>query len=171
MKNQTAFEDQIDTLRSKNKNCIVVMGGEPVVTNHTVSLCQDYFKNKEFGIETISINSTTKVNDLVPIFSDGSLFNNNSLYKIKVARGRVSEEVKELITQSIMSKSDDFYIINAETNPKDFKKSTWYKSLQRFSITTEANEPNSTHGIGPHRASPGLNQPTHTPLPPHAHTR
>jgi|TARA_B110000971_G_scaffold44180_1_gene43950 DNA polymerase-3 subunit delta len=147
MKNQTAFEDQIDTLRSKNKNCIVVMGGEPVVTNHTVSLCQDYFKNKEFGIETISINSTTKVNDLVPIFSDGSLFNNNSLYKIKVARGRVSEEVKELITQSIMSKSDDFYIINAEIDSKDFKKSSWYKVLQKLSITTEANEPSSTEII------------------------
>ena len=143
MNNQIISETQIDTLRSKNKNCIIIMGGEPVITNHTISLCQDYFKKKEFGIETISINSSTQANDLVPIFSDGSLFNNNSLFKIKVEKGKISEEVKELITKSIMSKLDDFYIINAEINSKDFKKSSWYKALQKHSITTEANEPSS----------------------------
>ena len=147
MNNQIISEDEIDKLRGNNKNCIIVMGGEPVVTNHTISLCQNYFKKKDFGIEVITINSSTKANDVIPILSDGSLFNNNILYKILVSKGRIAEEVKQLISQSLMSKSDDFYIINAETNPKDFKKSTWYKSLQRFSITTEANEPNSTEII------------------------
>ena len=147
MNNQIISEDEIDKLRGNNKNCIIVMGGEPVVTNYTISYCQDYFKKKDFGIEVMIINSTTKSNDLKPILSDGSLFNNNILYKILVSRGRIAEEVKQLITQSLINKSDDFYIINAETDPKDFKKSSWYKSLQKFSITMEANEPNSTEII------------------------
>ena len=147
MNNQIISEDEIDKLRGNNKNCIIVMGGEPVVTNHTISLCQNYFKKKDFGIEVITINSSTKANDVIPILSDGSLFNNNILYKILVSRGRIAEEVKQLITQSLTNKSDDFYIINAETDPKDFKKSSWYKSLQKFSITMEANEPNSTEII------------------------
>ena len=147
MINQIISEAQIDTLRNNNKNCIIVMGGEPVVTNHIISLCQNYFKKKDFGIEVITINSSTKANDLISILSDGSLFNNNNLYKILVSKGRILEEVKQLITKSLINKSDDFYIINVETNPKDFKKSSWYKSLQKFSITTEANEPNSTEII------------------------
>ena len=147
MNNEIISEIQIDKLRDKNTNCIVVMGGEPVVTNHTISFCQDYFKNKDFSIEAISINSSSKANDLVPIFSDGSLFNNNSLYKIKVSRGRISEDVKELINKSITNKLDDFYIINAEINSKDFKKSSWYRSLQKISLTIEANEPSSAEII------------------------
>ena len=39
-------EVQIDTLRSKNKNCILVVGGEPVITNHTITFCQKYFQQK-----------------------------------------------------------------------------------------------------------------------------
>ncbi len=147
MNNQIISEAKIDKLRGNNKNCIIIMGGEPVVTNYTISYCQDYFKKKDFGVEAITINTSTKASDLIPILSDGSLFNNNILYKILISRGRIGEEVKQLIAQSLMNKSDDFYIINVETDPKEFKKSSWYKSLQKFSITMEANEPNSTEII------------------------
>jgi DNA polymerase-3 subunit delta len=147
MNTQITSEAQIEILRSSHKNCIIVIGGEPVITNYTVSLCQQYFKKKEFGIESISINPSTKAIDLVPIFTNGSLFNSNNLYKITVAKGRISEEVKQLITQSIMSKLNDFYIISSEINPKDFKKSSWYKCLQKLSVITEANEPNTTEII------------------------
>jgi DNA polymerase-3 subunit delta len=46
-----------------------------------------------------------------------------------------------------MSKLNDFYIISSEINPKDFKKSSWYKCLQKLSVITEANEPNTTEII------------------------
>ena len=144
MSNQIISEAQIDKLRSNNKNCIILLGSEPVIKNYTLSLCHNYFKKKEYGIESISINSSTEANDLKPIFSDGSLFNSNNLYKILVSKGRISDDIKSFITQLLINKSDDFYIINAEADSKDFKKSSWYKSLQKFSITTEANEPNST---------------------------
>ncbi|MDG2253255.1 MAG: DNA polymerase III subunit delta [Methylophilaceae bacterium] len=136
-------EIQIDTLISKNKNCILVVGGEPVITNYTVTFCQNYFQQKDFGIEAITINSTTKAGDLEPIFSDGSLFSNNNLYKITISKGRISEDVKKLITQSIISKLEDFYVISVESDSKDFKKTSWYKNLQKLSAITEANEPNS----------------------------
>ena len=41
-------EIQIDTLISKNKNCILVVGGEPVITNYTVTFCQNYFQQKDY---------------------------------------------------------------------------------------------------------------------------
>jgi DNA polymerase-3 subunit delta len=144
MNKQIISEAQIDKLRSNNKNCIIIMGGEPVITNHTLLLCHNYFKKKEYGIESITINSSTQANDIKPILSDGSLFNNNNLYKILVSRGKISNDVKNFITQLLINISDNFYIINAEADPKDFKKSSWYKSLQKFSITIEANEPNTT---------------------------
>jgi DNA polymerase-3 subunit delta len=144
MINQIISEEKIDTLRNSEKNCIILIGGEPVITNSTVSLCQNYFKTKEYGIEAITINATTKANDLVSILSDGSLFNNNNLFKIIVSKGRISEEVKQLISQSIMNKTDDFYIINVGIDPKDFKKSAWYKNLQKNSFTIEAYEPSAT---------------------------
>jgi len=157
MNNQITSEAEIDKLRSSHKNCIIIIGGEPVVTNHTISLCQNYFKKKNFGIEPITINSITKANELVPLLSDGSLFNNNILYKILVSGGRIADEVKQLITQSLMNKSDDFYLISVETDPKNFKKSAWYKSLQKFSFISEANEPNTTEIIKSIKIRAGLN--------------
>lgn len=143
MNNQIISEVQIDTLRSKNKNCILVVGGEPVITNHTITFCQNYFQKKDFGIETITINPKTQTDELEPIFSEGSLFSNNNLYKITVSRGRISEDVKKLITQSIISKLKDFYIISVESEFKDFKKTSWYKNLEKLSAINEAKEPNS----------------------------
>ena len=121
MNNQIISEDEIDKLRGNNKNCIIVMGGEPVVTNHTISLCQNYFKKKDFGIEVMIINSTTKSNDLIPILSDGSLFNNNILYKILVSRGRIAEEVKQLITQSLINNQMIFILLMLKQTLKTSK--------------------------------------------------
>lgn len=136
-------EIQIDELRSKNKNCILVVGGEPVITNYTVAFCQNYFQQKDFGIEAITVNPKTKTDELKPIFSDGSLFSNNNLYKITITKGRILDDVKKLITQSIISKLEDFYVISVESDSKDFKKTSWYKNLQKLSAIKEANEPNS----------------------------
>ena len=126
---QITSEKDIERLREKSKNCIVIVGGEPVITNQTLSICKKYFETINFGLETISLDLNTTISDLGPIFSDGSLFNNSTLYNISLVTGKISDNVKTTITHSISNRIGDFFIINVKTDSKDFKKTTWFKLL------------------------------------------
>jgi DNA polymerase III subunit delta len=139
---QITSEKDIERLREKSKNCIVIVGGEPVITNQTLSICKKYFETINFGLETISLDLNTTISDLGPIFSDGSLFNNSTLYNISLVTGKISDNVKTTITHSISNRIGDFFIVNVKTDSKDFKKSTWFRLLEKISLVIEASEPN-----------------------------
>jgi len=134
-------EEQLERLRASKKNCIILLGAEPVITNETISLCNKYFRLHDFSFENITLDSNINSNNLYSFFSNGSLFSNRSLFNLTLHNGKISEDIKKIVTQSIMNKSDDFFIINVVSDPKAFKKNAWFKDLEEKSLIIEAYEP------------------------------
>ena len=133
----------VKSLENLKKNCIIVVGDEPVTKNHVDVVIQEYLKIGHFDQINITIDKTTKLESIQPLFMDGSLFNNHTYFRINILNGRISEEVKQFVASAIKTNTMDLFKLHLNSTIKDFSKTIWSKELQKTSIVLEAFEPKS----------------------------
>ena len=134
----------VKNLTKIKKNCMIVVGDEPVIKNHTDRILQKYLKDSDLDQINITVDKSTKIESLQPFFMDWSLFNNHTYFRINVLSGRVPDEVKKFLTDIIRVNDSDLFKIHIDSTLKDFSKTVWSKDLSDVSIVLEASEPKSS---------------------------
>ena len=80
-----------------NKNCLIILGNEPVVSNHIKEDIKSSTNSNNFEYHPIIIDSSLKIEQLKPLFENTSLFSNRMLFNINIPGGRITEEIKKFI--------------------------------------------------------------------------
>ena len=131
----------IEKIKELNKNCVIILGNEPVVSTHIKKEIKSFTDLNNIEYQSINFDTPDKINDLRLLFDNGSLFSNKTLYSISIAAGRVLDEIKKFIIKGIEENSNDFFIIHFQKSTKELLKSSWYQELIKKSLKLEANEP------------------------------
>tara|TARA_B100000795_G_scaffold136640_1_gene102048 strand:- start:2571 stop:3590 length:1020 start_codon:yes stop_codon:yes gene_type:complete len=131
----------IEKIKELNKNCVVILGNEPVVLNHIKKEIRSFTDLNNIEYQSINFDTPDKINDLKLIFDNGSLFSNKTLFNISIPAGRVLENTKKFIIKVVAENSNDFFIIHFQKSTKELLKSSWFHELRKKSIQLEANEP------------------------------
>jgi DNA polymerase-3 subunit delta len=130
-----------EKLKELKKNCVTILGSEPVVSNHIKKDIRAfaYLNNIEYQ----SINFDAPINEIKLSFDNGSLFSNTTLFNISIPAGRVLEDKKKFIIEVIEENPKDFFIVHFQKSTKELLKSKWLQELSKKSLQLSAKEPDS----------------------------
>jgi len=130
-------------LRENKKNCLVIVGREPVqictVKDDINKSCQ---KNSIDKIP-LKVENCIDLNQLDHTFNNQSLFSSQIIYEFEVSDGIIKKEIKESILKKIGEHTDSYFIFYFKKDFKEFKKQNWYEILKHLSQTIIAEEPNT----------------------------
>ena len=115
----------IKKIEELNKNCIIILGNEPVISNHIKSDIKIYANSNEIGYQSISLDSSIKIDQIKLFFENDSLFSNKTIFNILIPGGRISDDVKKFIFNSISNNSRDLFLIHFQNSTKELLKSVW----------------------------------------------
>ena len=62
----------IEKIKELNKNCVVILGNEPVVLNHIKKEIRSFTDLNNIEYQSINFDTPDKINDLKLIFDNGS---------------------------------------------------------------------------------------------------
>ena len=133
----------IEKIKELKKNCIVILGDEPVVSNHIKKEIRSFTNSNNIEYQPINFEGNIKINEIKSLFENESLFSNETLYSINIPAGRILVEAKKFITNIISENQNDFFIIHFQKSTKELLKSSWFQEISRKSFQFEAKEPNS----------------------------
>jgi len=133
----------IKKIQGLNKNCVIILGDEPVISNHIKTDIKNYTDLNNIEYKLISFDSSNKLDQIKPLFENTSLFSNKIIFSISIASGRVLDETKKFLVKVISENSNDFFIIHFHNPTKELIKSAWFTKIKESSIQLEANEPNT----------------------------
>jgi len=128
-------------LQDLNKNCLIILGNEPVVSNHIKEDIKSSTNSNNFEYHSIVIDSSLKIEQLKPLFENNSLFSNKTLFNINIPGGRITEEIKKFIIKVISENTDDLFVFHFQSATKDLLKSSWFNDVKKIAIQLEAKEP------------------------------
>ena len=131
----------IKKIEELNKNCIIILGNEPVISNHIKSDIKIYANSNEIGYQSISLDSSIKIDQIKLFFENDSLFSNKTIFNILIPGGRISDDVKKFIFNSISNNSRDLFLIHFQNSTKELLKSVWFIQINKLSFKFEAAEP------------------------------
>ena len=143
MESNFAPKKIIEKLKELNKNCVIILGNEPVLSNHIKKEIKYFTDLHNIEYVSISFETSNKLNEIKPLFENESLFSNQSLYNISLPGGRVLDEMKNFLVNVITENANDFFIIHFQKSTKELFKSTWFQEIRKKSLQLEANEPTS----------------------------
>ena len=133
----------IQKIQGLNKNCVIILGDEPVVSNHIKTDIKNYTDLNNIEYKLINFDSSNKLDQIRPVFDNSSLFSNKTIFSISIASGRILEETKNFLVKVISENNNDFFIIHFHNFTKELLKSTWFTKIKESSIQIEAKEPNT----------------------------
>ena len=133
----------IERIKELNKNCVIVLGNEPVVSNHIQKEIRSFADFNNIEYQSINFSASDKINEVKLLFDNGSLFSNTNLFNINLAAGRVLEDTKKFILKSVEENSKDFFIVHFQRSTKELLKSSWFQELSKKSVQFVAKEPDS----------------------------
>ena len=133
----------IQKIQGLNKNCVIILGDEPVVSNHIKSDIKNYTDLNNIEYKLISFDSSNKLDQIRPLFENSSLFSSKTIFSISIASGRILEETKSFLVKIISENNNDFFIIHFHNSTKELLKSAWFNKMKESSIQIEAKEPNT----------------------------
>ena len=133
----------IEKIKGLNKNCVIVLGNEPVVSNHIKKEIRSFTDLNNIEYQSITFGAPDKINDIKQFFDTGSLFSNKTLFNISIPGGRVLEDTKKFIIKVIAENSNDYFIVHFQKITKELLKSSWFQELNKKSLQLEAKEPDS----------------------------
>ena len=133
----------IEKIKELNKNCIIILGNEPVVSNHIKKEIRCFSDLNNIEYKSINLDKTTKLNDVKPLFENDSLFTNKTQFSILISSGRLLDGIKQFIVKVILDNTDDLFVFRFQNPTKELLKSSWFQEINKKSIQLEAEEPNS----------------------------
>ena len=133
----------IKKIKELNKNCIVILGDEPVVSNHIKKEIRSFTNSNNIESYSINFDGASKTSEMKSMFENESLFSNASLFSINIPPGRVLVDTKKFITDVISENQNDFFIIHFQKSTKELLKSSWFQEISKKSLQFEAKEPTS----------------------------
>ncbi len=131
----------IEKIKGLNKNCIVILGDEPVVSNHIKEEIKNFTDSNNIEFYSINFDASSKTNEMKSMFENESLFSNKSLFSINIPAGRILVDTKKFITNVISENQNDFFIIHFQKSTKELLKSSWFQEISKKSLQFEAKEP------------------------------
>ena len=131
----------IKKIQDLNKNCLIILGNEPVVSNHIKKDIRSFTDSNNIEYQSISIDSLNKLDQIKPLFENNSLFSNQTLFIISILGGRIPEDTKKFIVKVILENKNDLFVIHFQNNTKELLKSAWFNEIKRSSLQLEAKEP------------------------------
>jgi DNA polymerase-3 subunit delta len=131
----------IKKIQDLNKNCLIILGNEPVVSNHIKKDIRSFTDSNNIEYQSISIDSLNKLDQIKPLFENNSLFSNQTLFIISIPGGRIPEDTKKFIVKVILENKNDLFVIHFQNNTKELLKSAWFNEIKRSSLQLEAKEP------------------------------
>jgi len=133
----------IEKIKELKKNCVIVLGNEPVVSNHIKKEIRFFTDLNNIEFQSINFDTPDKINEVKLLFDNGSLFSNITLFSINIPTGRVLEETKKFIVNAIRENSNNFFILHFQKSTKELLKSSWFQELSKKSLQLVAKEPDS----------------------------
>jgi len=131
----------IEKVKELKKNCIVILGDEPVVSDHIRKEIRSFTNSNNIEYQPINFDGATKTNEIKSLFENESLFSNETLYDINIPAGRILVETKKFITDIISKNQNNFFIIHFQKTTKELLKSPWFQEVSKKSLKFEAKEP------------------------------
>ncbi|MDC6484407.1 DNA polymerase III subunit delta [Methylophilaceae bacterium] len=131
----------IKKIKNLNKNCVIILGNEPVVSNHIKKDIRSFTDLNNIEHQSINLDTSKKLDQIKPLFENNSLFSSQTIFSISVASGRVSEDTKKFIVKVILENKNDFFIMHFHNNTKELLKSLWFKEIKDNALQLEAKEP------------------------------
>jgi len=133
----------IQKIQGLNKNCVIIIGDEPVVSNHIKTDIKNYTDLNNIEYKLINFDSSNKLDQIRPVFDNSSLFSNKTIFSISIASGKILEETKKFLVKEISENNNDFFILHFHNSTKELLKSTWFTKIKESSIQLEAKEPDT----------------------------
>ena len=133
--------DLFSRLEAEKKNKIILNGNQPVLTNIYLSQIYNSRKKYNLNIQKIILDKKTESKELKILTSGMSLFEEISFFIFIVKDLRLSEEIKNYITDLFLSNHDDFILFHYEGESKDFLNSALYKEISSDALCLSAQEP------------------------------
>jgi DNA polymerase-3 subunit delta len=135
--------DLFSKLNSEKKNKIILSGNEPIQANNYLSQIYNSRKKYNLNIQKIILDKKTESKELNNITSGISLFEEKSFFIFIVKDLRLTEEIKDYISDLFQSNFNDFILFHYEGESKDFLKSAFYKKISNNALCLLAFEPKS----------------------------
>ena len=133
--------DLFSRLEAEKKNKIILNGNQPVLTNIYLSQIYNSRKKYNLNIQKIILDKKTESKELKILTSGMSLFEEISFFIFIVKDLRLSEEIKNYITDLFRSNHDDFILFHYEGESNDFLNSALYKEISSDALCLSAQEP------------------------------
>ena len=128
-------------LQDSKKNSLIILGNEPVVSNHIKKDIKESTDIEKFEYQPITIDSSLKIEKLQPIFENNSLFSNKILFNINIPGGKITEEIKKFFIKVISENTENIHVFHFQNNTKDLLKSAWFKDIKKSALQFDAKEP------------------------------
>jgi DNA polymerase-3 subunit delta len=131
----------IEKIQGLNKNCVIILGNEPVVSNHIKTDIRYFTDLNNIELQSINFDSSNKLDQIKTLFENNSLFSNQTLFSISIAGGRTLDETKKFIVKVVSENNSDLFIIHFQNFTKELLKSVWFNKVKESSLQFEAKEP------------------------------
>jgi len=128
-------------LNSEKKNKIILYGNEPVQTNNYYSQIFNSRVKQNLNIQKVILDKKSQINELINLTSGISLFEERSFFIFIIKDLRLSDDIKNYITDLFISNHDDYILFHYEGESKDFLKSAFYKTISTNALCFSALEP------------------------------
>jgi len=133
--------DIFSKLNSEKKNKIILYGNEPIQANIYLSQIYNSRKKNNLNIQKIILDKKTESKELKNLTSGMSLFEESSFFIFIIKDLRLSDDIKDYLTDLFLSNHDDFILLHYEGESKDFLKSSLYKRISNNALCLFALEP------------------------------
>jgi len=131
----------LSNLKENKKNCLVVVGNEPIQINAVKDDINKSVQNDSIDKIQIKVENDIDLNQLDHTFNNQSLFSSQILYELEVSEGIIKKEIKESILKKIDAHTDSYFIFYFKKDFKEFKKQNWFELLKNLSLTIITEEP------------------------------
>jgi DNA polymerase-3 subunit delta len=133
--------DLFSKLNSEKKNKIVLFGNEPVQVNNYYTQIFNSRVRQNLNIQKVILDKKSQTKELINLTSSISLFEERSFFIFIIKDLRLSDDIKNYITDFFQSNHDDFILFHYEGESKDFLKSAFYKTISTNALCFSALEP------------------------------
>jgi DNA polymerase III subunit delta len=131
----------LSNLKENKKNCLVVVGKEPIQICAVKDDINKSVRNNSIDKIQIKVENGIDLNQFDYMFNNQSLFSSKIIYEFEVSDGIIKKEIKESILKKIDENVEDNFIFYFKKDFKEYKKQNWFELLKNLSLIIVAEEP------------------------------
>ena len=131
----------LSSLQENKKNCLVVVGKEPIQICSVKDDINKSIQNNSIDKIQIKIENDIDLNKFDHMFNNQSLFSSQIIYEFEISDGIIKKEIKESILKKIEENVEDNFIFYFRKDFKEYKKQNWFELLKNLSLIIVAEEP------------------------------